>query len=316
MLHYLDWRDAPAGLVAPLYDAECDRWQRRLGWNYRPSCAVFEAARRDRRLPGLIACTEDGAPVGWSYFMLHAGRLQIGALLGRDRFVLQGILGAVLRSPDARSASGVSCFFYPELPGAAGLLTRRHFAVFPHAYLRARLDAGPPAGLPAASARCAAYRVREWGEATLPDIARTFAVAYEGMREARCYTVTNRPDEWLLYLGNIDGGTICGRVNPSLSLFAQAPDGSTVAALVATDLAPGTAHVAQLAVAPAHRGTGLGARLVQLACSRAREAGFTRVTLLVAESNLVARRLYDRLGFESVDEFVFAYRDRTDEHQV
>jgi ribosomal protein S18 acetylase RimI-like enzyme len=70
-----------------------------------------------------------------------------------------------------------------------------------------------------------------------------------------------------------------------------------------------TAHIAQMAVAPGHRGCGVGRRLVQLAAERAGHGGFDRLTLLVAQSNPGARRLYERAGFEAAAEFVFADRE-------
>jgi ribosomal protein S18 acetylase RimI-like enzyme len=63
-----------------------------------------------------------------------------------------------------------------------------------------------------------------------------------------------------------------------------------------------------MAVAKGHRKRGLGTGLVALACERAREARYEEITLLVAESNESARRLYDRMGFEPVATFVYADR--------
>jgi ribosomal protein S18 acetylase RimI-like enzyme len=64
-----------------------------------------------------------------------------------------------------------------------------------------------------------------------------------------------------------------------------------------------------MAVAPEHRGLGLGECLVLSACQRACNACYDRVTLLVARSNDRAGRLYARLGFESAATFLYA--DRT-----
>ncbi len=59
------------------------------------------------------------------------------------------------------------------------------------------------------------------------------------------------------------------------------------------------AEILTLAVRPAARRQGLGARLVRNATDRAAALGATRMFLEVAEDNAPARALYEALGFES-----------------
>lgn len=308
MLIFRNWRDLPAEAIQPLYDAECRRWAP-LGWDYAPACASIEHARRAGGLAGLIACDGTGQPVGWTYFLLHRGRLQIGTLVGPDRAILDGLLGAVLRSPEARASSGIACFLYPPVPKAHVILSSRHFQVWPHHYMRLQLCEGagtkPKAGREALNAETA-----EWTSVSLPDVAAMFVRAYDGMRETRCFTIANRVEEWLLYLAHLHGGAVCGRFSAAMSSVISAPDGSVAAAIVASELSEATAHIAQVAVAPGHQRRGLGEKLVRRACERARAAGYRAITLLVADSNMPARRLYERLGFERIEEFLFAYRER------
>lgn len=63
------------------------------------------------------------------------------------------------------------------------------------------------------------------------------------------------------------------------------------------NLAPGTWYVNVLATLPAHRGRGLGSRLLDFAEARARTAGRRGMSLIVDDSNLGARRLYERRGY-------------------
>jgi ribosomal protein S18 acetylase RimI-like enzyme len=64
--------------------------------------------------------------------------------------------------------------------------------------------------------------------------------------------------------------------------------------------APRRWHVHALAVAPEHRRQGLGTRLLRIADALAFEEGLTETSLIVAEQNEVARRLYDREGYREV----------------
>jgi len=63
------------------------------------------------------------------------------------------------------------------------------------------------------------------------------------------------------------------------------------------DLAPGTWYVNVLASLPGHRGKGLGAALLDVAEQLAVEAGRGGLSIIVADANTGARRLYARTGY-------------------
>ena len=64
---------------------------------------------------------------------------------------------------------------------------------------------------------------------------------------------------------------------------------------------PGSLYIAGLAVFPAHRGRGLGRRLMRQAQVRAEALGLPRVSLICFEPNDRAMQLYRRLGYVAVD---------------
>ncbi|CAN7662294.1 GNAT family N-acetyltransferase [Bosea sp. LjRoot9] len=70
---------------------------------------------------------------------------------------------------------------------------------------------------------------------------------------------------------------------------------------IAPDASPVRAHVGSLGMGllASHRGQGLGQRLLTLAIERAGERGLERIELSVLHDNTPARRLYERLGFQS-----------------
>jgi len=64
------------------------------------------------------------------------------------------------------------------------------------------------------------------------------------------------------------------------------------------NLAAGTWYLNALAVYPTYRGRGLGSELLAVAGDRARESRSPGISLIVADANVGARRLYERSGFE------------------
>lgn len=63
------------------------------------------------------------------------------------------------------------------------------------------------------------------------------------------------------------------------------------------NLVPAIWYVNVLAVDPAHRRRGLGSRLLALAEDLAREAGLDAMSVIVADANHGAHRLYQRTGY-------------------
>jgi ribosomal protein S18 acetylase RimI-like enzyme len=297
-----DWRDAPAGEVASLYEAERTRWSKALHWDLAPSWAVVEEARAAGRLPGLIVRDAAGRAVGWTFFLIHQQALQVGALNARSAAAARTLLDGILESPEAAIARRCAVFIWPESPAIASALTRRRFDVRRHLYLERPLgrDVFPYSG---------DASLDNWHEDDQPEAVRLLAAAYAGERAAECFAPSGRLDEWAHYLGQLLRTPACGVFLPAASYTARRAGRLVGLALVAR-LGPEAAHLVQLAVDPSERGRGLGPALVQAACVAARERGAARVTLLVEEGAAAARALYARLQFAQRAEFLFAVRTR------
>jgi ribosomal protein S18 acetylase RimI-like enzyme len=68
------------------------------------------------------------------------------------------------------------------------------------------------------------------------------------------------------------------------------------------NLAPGTWYVNVLAVYEEHRGRGYGKRLLATADQFATEEGTKGLSIIVADNNSAAQRLYERSGYELVEQ--------------
>jgi ribosomal-protein-alanine N-acetyltransferase len=78
------------------------------------------------------------------------------------------------------------------------------------------------------------------------------------------------------------------------------PDAGGVVGYVCLWIVADEVHVTNLAVHPAHRGQGIGSRLLVTALVRHRARGARRALLEVRPSNVEALRLYRALGFREV----------------
>jgi len=65
-------------------------------------------------------------------------------------------------------------------------------------------------------------------------------------------------------------------------------------------MVPGTWYLNVLATYPRARGRGLGSRLVEVAEACAAAEGLGGVSIIVADGNVGARRLYERLGYREI----------------
>jgi len=312
-LTLVDWRDLKAEALAPAYAAEALRWRVGLHWELEPSLRVAEGARAAGRLPGLAVRTASGDVVGWCFFTISAGTLQIGALRAESASIARLLLDGILTSPETATARNVTGFLFADGTALSSALTRRRFAVGRHRYLAKPLsvrDASAPLGLPAESVRLGAWR----DEDSAPAL-RLLAAAYEGTREQACFAPHNHLHEWAAYVGQILKTPGCGMFQPDASFTLKDTDGRTAGLVLTTRVAPDTAHIAQIAISPALRGRGLGTLLAQRAIAASFAAGARRMTLLVSESNR-AGDWYRQLGFTDAATFLYAARQRPNRQRV
>jgi ribosomal protein S18 acetylase RimI-like enzyme len=298
-----EWRDLPAAVLAPLYAVERERWRSRLGWDLSGPLEIIEDARTAGLLPGYVASDEAGRALGWTYFVLHDGLLQIGGLSTTRGSVARALLDAVLTSPEAALARRLSCFVYPGCDGVTGAFLRQRFILNHYSYLWRDTRGLDGAGVPVPE------RVRCWQPDDLPGLVRLLEAGYENVPGADCFAPDGRRDQWAHYAAQLVRTPAVGVFDPALSVVAAGTGGDRpLAAVIATRLGPGTMHLAQVVVDPQLRRRGAAASLVRRALASAADAGFERATLMVDSRNAAARQLYARLGFVEGERFVYGQR--------
>lgn len=296
-----DWRNLPAAAMLPVYDSERARWATGLQWDLGPSLEILERARVEGTLPGLVVRGPGQSVVGWAYFLLQHGVLQIGALHARTADGVRLLLDAIFKTPEASLAHEVLLFVYPDSPACESALQRRRFAVTRYWYLRRALDRScqRPAG--------ADLRAMQDGDG--PDLVRLFSRAYAGSAGARCFAPHGRLEEWAQYLGQLTRGAALGEFLQEASMVVPGGAGAPLlGASVVTGLSRHTLHLAQLAVDPSARRQRLASHMLDATLSWGLSHDRAAATLLVSEGNDQARALYDARGFVQTGYFLHAER--------
>ncbi len=289
-----DWRFAPALEASALLSAEAAEWQRQLAWDVRTSWRNIEPARAAGRLPGFVARRTNGDIAGWCWFLEYRQCLQVGALVSSDHATTAALVAAILDSPEARRCTSQVWCVRDGAPGLSAALADAKLTVGRYLYLQAALDeaGGEP------------IFERAWRRSDIARAAHLCAVSY-GNADVRPFAPHGTPDEWHAYVASLFDTDGCGTVLPGASFMVEEePNGPLLGAVVVTTIAEGVAHVAQLVVSPDARGVGMGKYLLRGAMSASAWHGARTMTLLVAEQNIPARRLYQAEGFTPRAEFV------------
>jgi ribosomal protein S18 acetylase RimI-like enzyme len=290
--------------VAPLYAAERARWLDDLAWDQAELLDVVERGRLSGHVAGWIAYDQEDRVVGWTFYILHDGVLQIGGLVGERPSVVRRLLDAVLASPEASVARGLSCFVYPSTTGTSSALERQRFSLRESLYLSRPVG---PADL--SGDRGTGGMVRAWTTADFAGTVRVLAASYAGVPAAECFAPDGTRAQWAHYAGQILRTPGCGRFDPTLSRVVYAPGSTTLAGVALTTwIAPDAVHVAQIAVAPDARRQGLARVLMQAVFRASALAGATRMTLMVDGCNSPAVSLYESLGFSERSRMIFGSR--------
>ena len=112
----------------------------------------------------------------------------------------------------------------------------------------------------------------------------------DGVLEVEAESFTN-PWTREMYVSELRNRSVC-------HILVVRTEGRPVVGFCAFWLVCEEIHINNLAIRPGYRGRGLGTALVSEVLTQAQALGASRATLEVRESNVNARRMYERLGFQ------------------
>lgn len=294
-----DWRTLGATEMAPLYASEIERWLRELAWDSAPVWAAVEVARTTWGLPGLVCVDVAGQVRGWTFYLSVKDRLDIGGFVSDSIAVTATLVDALIER--AGSPPRLGGLVYATAPGFASILAARRVPHQGYSY-RLRQLGGASAPIPTEREPGRSTSVlRNWSESDLGATSELLYESYE--RNAGPIGPGATLHDWREYVTNLARHGGCGTLSPALSRVLTI-DGIVAAATLVSAIAPHTAHLVQLAVRRTHQGQGLGRALLGTAIEASGQAGFKAISLLVAQDNEPAMRLYQQAGFVEQGTFI------------
>lgn len=286
-----DWREADPSDTQVLYAREQEYWVRELAWDASTAWREIEQARVTWGLPGYLAIDADRIVRGWAYFLREGESVHLGGVSAETPEATAALLNACLEAAlrPTRPAR-LSCFLPLRADGFEAWLGEHGFECERYRYLSRPIT--PAEGTTEAEA---------WTDADLLPAAELLRESYG--TAGRYFAPQGTPAEWEQYVRSLVERPGCGVIEPAITRVVRGSHGLE-ALILATRIAPGTLHLAQVAVHPSRRREGLARRLVNEACRAGSARGVRQATLLVGDRNTAARELYAKMGFTERAEFV------------
>jgi len=306
-MQIVDLRQIASRQLAPLFEEEQLRWIEELHWDYRPSLQLIRKFIDAKSLAGRAAL-EDGAPVGYGFYVLDETKGLIGGLYVSPKFdhlragerLLREILEEMRAMPRLQRIEAQIIPFGATLDRALEIeafrLYTRQFMLLP--LKDARLSGAPvPLGL----------RLECWDDRYFEPCARLIRQAYAGHVDSEINDQYRDDAGALKFLKNIIILPGCGQFKPEASFLVR-PEGSDslAAAVLTSTVSAGVGHITQLCVTPAFQGQHLGLRLMDAAIQALKSLRYNALSLTVTSLNAPAVRLYEKLGFHTVKKFAAA----------
>jgi len=310
-IEILDIRHFSAKQLRPLLEEEAAVWLRRLGWDYRSSTNLLLDYLDSRILPGFVAL-DRGRVCGYTFCVYEGHKAVIGDLyttaehptpLAVSHTLARHLLETLEASPEiARIEAQLLLFDTGVLRPIFSNLGPHSpaFTVFPRLFLERTLPQRAIAEpiLPAGLELCS------WTPNFYQPSAELIHASYAGHIDSAINDQYRSLAGSVRFLHNIVRFPGCGVFDPQSSwALRDRATGALVAIILCSRVAPDTAHVTQLCVAPAFRGRGLGGLLLNYTMGRMPSLRYQAITLTVSEDNVAALRLYLAADFTTRHRF-------------
>jgi ribosomal protein S18 acetylase RimI-like enzyme len=308
--HVEELRSIPASRIRALLDEETRNWRSRLHWDFTGSAELVTRYINMRALDGLaLVCGSEIA--GYCYWVTEEHKAILGDMYVRDlwrcpqlesQLLNQAI--EILRHSASLPALAVrhveSQLMQVGSPDELVWSVENAPRRFPRIFMLAPIE------------RMSRYRtitfdeeirIFRWGPVWFDSTAELIAQVYRGHVDSLINDQYKSAEGAERFLRNIVNYPGCGSFEHEASFVALGPSGDVLGCVIATRVAPGTGHIAQVCAADTYLGRGLGYELLRRSMLALESRGCREVSLTVTESNLRAQRLYARMGFRAIHHF-------------
>jgi len=292
------------GGLGPVLEEEKARWLALLHWDFSPLADLILRYASMGTLEG-FALLDGDRVAGYSYHVVEGDKGLVGNFFVRDAWRSPAnenlLLGAVIerlrRMPWLRrvEAQLMHLGARGSQIAPAGLAPR----LYPRQFMLA------PLGQPGQHSRAAPEELRfeRWSGYWTEAAAALIAEAYRGHVDSLINNQYRSAAGARRFLENIIRYPGCGYFAPDASWVALDRQARVVGVCLATRIAPGSGHIAQICVLPAFQGLGAGRELLRRSLAAMRASGLAEVSLTVTSANTRAIRLYEQWGFRAIHHF-------------
>jgi ribosomal protein S18 acetylase RimI-like enzyme len=303
-MNIVDLRQTTVRQIEPLLEEEARHWRDELHWDYRGALELIKRFLDAHALAGCVAF-EDGAAVGYSFYVLEEQKGLIGGLYVSSKFpqvafgsrLLEEMLFAMRAIPHlARIEAQLMPFSGPvDIPlrdQGFRLYTRQFMLLDLHKLPEAKL--GAPNGM----------RLTRWNDRYFEPCAKLIYLSYANHIDGEINDQYRSRGGALKFLKNIILLPGCGQFVPGASFVLHEPGSDElVAAVLTSEVSTGVGHTTQICVLPGYQGHGLGRMLMDTSSEALQSMKFRELTLTVTSENQTAVQLYEKLGFHTIKSF-------------
>jgi ribosomal protein S18 acetylase RimI-like enzyme len=291
--------------LEPVLQEETAAWWETLDWDFEKSADLVRRFVDLRALNG-FALVEDGAAVGYIYYVLEENKGLMGDLyvmrehrtIERENLLLASALHSIVSHPQVtRIESQLMMLEFLSsraVPGAA------HLSAFDRNFMRLDLRR---ATLPEGRLR-RAISIDRWTDQHQEPAAQLIANAYQGHVDSSINDQYRTVMGARRFLHNIVQYPGCGSFFRPASFSALEPSGGALCGISLSSLVSQEfGHITQICVSRDVKGCGVGYALLRRSLLALRDVGCRAATLTVTAANEGAVELYKRVGFQTVRRF-------------
>jgi len=291
--------------LEPMIEEEIRTWRAELDWDFHASAELVRRFVDVHALNGYALLMGDDV-AGYAYYVCEEHKGLVGDLYVRSEYrtadnehrLLGAVIDHLLRARYVRRIEA-------QLMLARSLQTRLlPGSEHSRSYLRNFMSVNAASVVSLPPRQLEGVALDRWTERWQDETAHLIASAYRGHIDSEINDQYRSPSGARRFLYNIVQYPGCGSFyEPAAAVAIHAGSGRLCGVSLTSMVAPNSGHVTQICVAPSVKGRGVGYELLRRSVHELAEGGANNISLTVTAANAGAVRLYERVGFRTIQRF-------------